>query len=106
MRFWEAPDVTDLIGRTKVRTETPIDPTLNYDPRQPDTLEVVLKSGEILAADCTYPLGAPQNPMSMEQVKTKFCDITKRNPGVFDAVSLWHEAADFAGHIEAVGACP
>ncbi len=70
-RAWQQRDVAALIERTRVRAFTPNRPQLNYDPQEPDRIDVTLSNGEILSATCALPLGAPRNPMSAEQVAAK-----------------------------------
>lgn len=78
--FWQDETVSQLVDLTEVTTETVRKPELNYDPDQPDRLCIGLADGQVLETAVAYPLGAPQRPMSREQMATKYSDITAR-PG-------------------------
>ncbi len=82
-RAWEAPDIRQLINKCIVQPFKPARPTLNYDPDEPDTLTVTLKNGANHQFAEVYPLGAPQNPMSLQQVIEKF----RQNASYFRALS-------------------
>ena len=53
-RFWEHPQTVTLASRVNVRTESPLNAALNYDPQQPDRLEIRLRSSTKPPA-CTVP---------------------------------------------------
>ena len=95
-RFWEKPEVAKLIRKTTVIAEPARNPNLNYDPDQPDRLRITLKNGETLAAKCAYPLGAPQNPMSAEQLAEKFSGVSGRDRNAFERLMAWPDARDIA----------
>ncbi len=71
---WRRPEVQDLIAKAQVRPFAPIRPGLNYDPEEPDRMVLTLRGQQQLEARCSYPLGAPQNPMSATQIEEKFRD--------------------------------
>jgi 2-methylcitrate dehydratase PrpD len=64
--------------------------------------EVETKDGKTLSARCDYPLGAPQNPVSRQQIEDKFRTCAKailpadRIDGVIDSIARM-EALDNAG---------
>lgn len=95
-RFWEEPETASLMERVKVTGVPAINPVLNYDPAQPDELRVALDNGEELAAHCGHPLGAPQNPMSAEQLGEKYHSITGRPAVEYQSLLSWVEATDAA----------
>jgi 2-methylcitrate dehydratase PrpD len=69
---WTHPEISNLIARCDLRPFQPKRPDLNYSPDDPDRLEVVLHSGERHEERCVYPTGAPQVPMSQNDVMAKF----------------------------------
>lgn len=71
---WCRPDIQQLIACSQVHPFVPSRPHLNYDDDEPDRLVVRLRDGNRLEATCSYPLGAPQNPMSAAQIEGKFLD--------------------------------
>ena len=73
--FWRRTGVRELAERVTVVAEPARRPHMNYDPKQPDRLALTL-GGRQHVADCAYPLGAPQNPMSAAQLARKFTDMT------------------------------
>ena len=70
---WEAPDVMSLMEKTQVRPFAPKRPDLNYDPDEPDRLTLTFADGSRETASVIYPTGAPQAPMSHDQILAKFC---------------------------------
>ena len=85
-----------LIALTSVTAEPARDPTLNYDPLQPDQLTITLRSGDVIETNCAYPLGAPQNPMSPDQLAAKFQAITTLPRTRFEHLLQWPDAPDAA----------
>ncbi|MEM8687306.1 MAG: MmgE/PrpD family protein [Pseudomonadota bacterium] len=71
---WRRPEIQCLIGKTHVHPFAPSRPHLNYDPQEPDRIVLTLTGGRQVEARCSYPLGAPQNPMSAAQIEAKFKD--------------------------------
>ncbi|MBE1283251.1 MAG: hypothetical protein GJ676_08050 [Rhodobacteraceae bacterium] len=94
--FWTRPDVSRLIALTSVSTVAPLNPDLNYDPAQPDRLEVHLRDGRVLSGTCDYPLGSRRTPMSEAQLAAKYQSITGRPPAEFSMLLRWPEAPDIA----------
>jgi len=71
----DAPEISALIEKIVVAPQPASRPSLNYDPDQPDRLVVHLQSGQQISAVCEYPKGAPQNPMSLNEIRQKFESI-------------------------------
>jgi len=61
-----------LIGRTRLHAFAPAKPELNYSEEDPDRMVLTLADGRRLEEVRVYPLGAPQAPMSTEQLWSKF----------------------------------
>jgi 2-methylcitrate dehydratase PrpD len=78
-----------MITKISKHAFKPTRPHLNYDPQQPDRIELTYK-GETIIVENAYPLGAPQNPMSTEQLQQKF----RGNAGV-DADRLLQQLANW-----------
>lgn len=94
--FWTSPDVARLIDVTTVTTAPPKNPDLNYDPDQPDRLELTLADGRTLSGVCDYPLGSRHSPMSDAQYAAKYHAITGRPTAAFVALLEWPDAPDIA----------
>ncbi|MEM9278148.1 MAG: MmgE/PrpD family protein, partial [Pseudomonadota bacterium] len=69
---WEQGTISKLIGKTSVHPFEPLRPDMNYSDKDPDRMVVKLLDGQVLEEKCTYPLGAPQEPMSDAQIWAKF----------------------------------
>ena len=95
-RFWERQEVARLIGLTEVTVKPARNPDLNFDPGQPDCLRIECADGVAIEAVCAYPLGAPQNPMTSEQLARKFQSITGRSKMEFRQLQGWIDANDIA----------
>ena len=82
--------ISALIKVTEVQTRQPNNPELNFDPQDPDWLEVSDAKGNCWRSETAYPLGSPQNPMSQQQIYQKF----KSNSGfaLTAALSNWTES--------------
>ena len=99
---WSDDEIVVLMSKTTVSPFKPKDPSLNYDPDQPDRMTVVLDDGRIETARVAYPLGAPQRPMSPEQILAKFAanaegrDVSK---DALDRLADWIKAADLLSHL-------
>lgn len=102
------PALRALIDRVEMAPQHPRRPELNYDPDQPDRVSVALRSGETLSAECAFPTGAPQNPMSHEQLTRKF----SRNAaavfdplpnGALDALAVWDQADAITAVLDSFG---
>ena len=94
--FWTRPEVERLIEATTVTTVVPMNPHLNYDPAQPDRLELVLKDGRRLSGVCNYPLGSRQTPMSDAQFAAKYQSITGHSSVEFAVLLDWPDSPDIA----------
>ena len=94
--FWVDPSVSRLVLISEIKAEPALNPKLNYDPDQPDVLNITMCNGEELEARCAYPLGAPQNPMSEDQLARKYQSITKHSAGKFSILLDWMFADDVA----------
>ncbi|MCE8514975.1 MmgE/PrpD family protein [Ruegeria pomeroyi] len=94
--FWTEPEIRRLIALTVLVPEPARDPSLNFDPEQPDRLQVTLSDGLELSASCAYPLGAPQNPMPPDRLAAKWHEITGRPVSQYRAMLRWPQAADIA----------
>jgi 2-methylcitrate dehydratase PrpD len=66
-------DVAELLGKTRV-TVAP-DLTAKYPAAWPTRLRIVLTDGAVLSAGSDYPAGNPENPVSTEQLETKFSKL-------------------------------
>ncbi|HEV3167235.1 MAG TPA: MmgE/PrpD family protein [Isosphaeraceae bacterium] len=77
----------DLVARTKV-TE---DPELSkiYPAGTPNRLRVTLDDGKVLESEVTYPPGHDKNPLTDEQLATKFHGLTDPILGPAKAQALW-----------------
>ncbi len=69
---WNSPEVMNLITKIHVHPFPPARPDLNYAKEDPDRMIITRTDGTILEESCTHPLGAPQHPMSDEQLWQKF----------------------------------
>ncbi|MEX0302625.1 MAG: MmgE/PrpD family protein, partial [Leisingera sp.] len=96
--FWQRPEVARLIEATTVTTIKPLNPELNYDPAQPDRLELVLRDGRILSGTCDYPLGSRLTPMSDAQFAAKYHSTTNRPVDEFEHLLAWTSTTDIADH--------
>ena len=92
-RFWEQPLVDQLIRRVRIKTEPAKNPLLNIDPQQPDRLRIHI-DGEVLEKTCAYPIGAPLNPVSKEQLGQKFVSCSNLTLADFEDLLRWPESAD------------
>ena len=69
---WTDPEVRRLISLTSVHPFPPARPELNYDPGQPDRMEIVLANGECQSAFAEFPSGSPQKPLDLPALMDKF----------------------------------
>ncbi len=96
-RFWEQPQVRRLIKQVSVTAKPANNPMLNLDPQQPDRLRILFDD-EVLDRTCAYPLGAPQFPLSKNQIAQKFVAISGLELNKFEQLSRWpesHNMGDF-----------
>lgn len=68
----------------KVRYETK--EYASYPAAFPGGVRIALRDGRTLEADLPYQLGAPENPMSADQVRTKFRENAALAGGSFEAL--------------------
>jgi 2-methylcitrate dehydratase PrpD len=68
----------------KVRYETK--EYASYPAAFPGGVRIRLRDGRTLEADFPHQLGAPENPMSAEQVREKFRENARLAGGTFDAL--------------------
>jgi 2-methylcitrate dehydratase PrpD len=94
--FWNRPEVARLIEATTVTTVKPLNPHMNYDPEQPDRLDLILKDGRTLSGTCDYPLGSRHTPMSDAQFAGKYQSITGRPAAEFATLLDWPDTSDIA----------
>lgn len=69
---WKQPEVAGLIDKISVHPFSPRRPDLNYSDQDPDRVVVWLSDGQIVEEECVFPLGAPQAPMTDEQIWAKY----------------------------------
>lgn len=92
---WTDPQIVTLISRTHMHPFRPRRPELNFDPEEPDRAVITLDDGQILSSTCTYPLGAPQNPLAADRIRAKLAaNIAPRPAGLADTLLDWPEAPD------------
>ncbi len=91
------PEIADLIECTTVTPHPAQRPEMNFDPDQPDRLSVMLEDGRRLQAAVAYPKGAPQHPMSEEEICQKFETNSERK--VTDALITWDQQTDLKGFL-------
>ena len=101
--FWKDPQVARLAALMSVTTEKARRPELNFDPEQPDAMQVTLEDGCVLEEAVPYPLGSPQNPMTMAQLAGKFGAVTRRPAAQFEKLLEWPEAEDVVAFFDEAG---
>jgi len=69
---WNDPKIKHLIDASDIFPFALNNPHLNYDESQPDRVVVTLTDGSVHEAAVAYPLGAPENPMTSDQIFEKF----------------------------------
>ena len=87
-KFWERPLVQELIQLVNVNTEPAKNTNLNLDPDQPDRLRIVMEQ-EVIETTCSFPLGAPSNPISKVQFAKKFIDCSGLTRTELDRFLEW-----------------
>ncbi len=97
--FWKKPRVEKLMRITEVLTAPAKKPLLNIDPQQPDILRIYFDN-EMIEQSCSYPLGAPQNPMSQKALETKFTANSGRSKNDFQHLVQWHRSPDIGTWLE------
>lgn len=88
---WRDRDIAELIAKVRIHPFSPRRPELNYAEEDPDRLVLRLVDGRQLAQTCSYPLGAPQAPMSQAQLWQKFtANTANRTASASDAQKWQH----------------
>jgi 2-methylcitrate dehydratase len=72
------PKVVSLMQKVKVHEDPAL--TRAYPEGAPSRLRVVLRSGEVLSSERTYPTGHAKSPMSDAEVERKFRDMLRDHP--------------------------
>ena len=75
---WNEVEVKKVIDLCTIEPFKPDRPELNYDENQPDRVTVIFKDRSKRTAAVAYPLGAPQSPISEQQLLTKFLENCKQ----------------------------
>ena len=90
-------EVRDLAAKVRYETKE----YESYPAAFPGGVRIVLNDGRTLEADLPYQLGAPENPMTAEQVRAKFRDNAALAGGRFERLEerilTLEEAADVRG---------
>jgi 2-methylcitrate dehydratase PrpD len=78
------PDVQELASRVGYTVK----PFATQEGAFPGGVRVHMRDGRVLEAECAYQLGAPENPLSEEQVRAKFRDNVAMalDPAAVDAL--------------------
>jgi 2-methylcitrate dehydratase PrpD len=95
------PRVLELARKVRYETKT----YDSYPAAFPGGVRIRLRDGSVREADFPYQLGAPENPMSAEQVREKFRDNASLAGGSFDQLEeaiLALEQLDDAGSVGAL----
>ena len=92
--FWEKPEIKNLIEKIIIKPEPARDLSLNYDPKQPDQLSIKLEGEDLIESNCAFPLGSPQNPMTLDQISDKFQSITGCSSNCVQNIFKWPKACD------------
>ena len=71
-RAWTYQEIAVLISKTAVRPFRPARPDLNYAEQDPDQIVIRTTGGRTIREQCVYPIGAPQVPMSRDDLTKKF----------------------------------
>lgn len=101
------PALLALIEKTEVAPQPARRPRMNCDPEQPDELRITLSSGETLSASCAYPKGAPQNPLSLAELRAKFEAIAgPMASAALVRLMAWDEAEDIGTVLKPFGGDP
>ena len=87
-------NLVDLTSHAFSRQQPARNPDLNYDPDQPDRLSIDFADGAVVETAVAYPLGAPQRPMTTDQLAAKFHAITGRDAGAYIDLLGFGDSAD------------
>ena len=74
MEVAQLPEVRDLMSRVHCVTDPSLDAI--YPGRWPAWAEVVTTDGRVLRSYTEYPKGDPDNPLSWQEMKSKFTDLS------------------------------
>ena len=95
------PAVLALAGKVRYETRE----YASYPAAFPGGVRITLRDGRTLEADFPHQLGAPENPMSAEQVREKFRENAALAGGGFDeleqTILALEHAADVRGLLAA-----
>ena len=97
------PEIQELISKVTFHARPQLNPELNYDPADPDWLEVNLTDGRTFRAEVAYPLGTPENPMTPDQIFDKFIKNGHRlaDPNaLLDRLKRWDQLEDICSLIK------
>lgn len=70
----QAENVLELARKVKVEVDEDIDNV--YPNKFSNKVKVILKNGDIYSTHIGHPKGSPENPLTFEQVKAKFDNLT------------------------------
>lgn len=101
--FWRDAEIEGLMDKITVVEEPARNPALNFDPDQPDRLVVSFNNGDEIEARCGHPLGAPQHPMSRDQLAQKYASITVRKTEDFFHLLTWRKSDDICSFFRGAG---
>ena len=99
---WNDVGIADLMRKTAVSPFAPRNPALNYDPDQPDCMTVELEDGRKESAPIAYPRGAPQVPMTHDEILLKFRQNAQSRGvanGAVERLARWLDADDLVAHL-------
>ena len=68
------PEVKDLMSRVSCVKDPALE--ANYPSQWPAWVEIDTRDGRRLRADVKYPKGDPENALSWDELKDKFCNLT------------------------------
>ena len=88
------PSLLDLVRRTSVVEDPAL--TLGYPNGIPNRVTVVLDDGTTFVSEVAFPPGHDKNPLSDDQLATKFHGLADPALGVERAEEIWHRL----GHLE------
>lgn len=95
---WKDPKIIDLMSKIKVTEDSELSKL--YPPARPADLQIRTKNGNVYRNRVDYPKGDPHNPMSDEEVKTKFRRLAEplmkeeRVKAIIDCVDKIENVAD------------
>ena len=95
---WKDPKIIDLMSRIRITEDAEM--SKSYPPARPADLQIRTKDGKVYQRRVDYPKGDPRNPMSDEEVKTKFRKLARplmseaRVKAVIDCVDRIDRVAD------------